>query len=118
MRAYMEWTALPAGQGLAYVAPAAPLPYLHSLGTSLSFFLGGKGLLATGHCPGDTAGLLHAARANPEQVSPQLGLVAQLLRQKEQGLPLDEEARQYACAWLSSERAQAADVAALVIKLA
>jgi hypothetical protein len=118
MRAYMEWTALPAGQGLAYTPPVAPLAYLHGLGAALTFFLGEKGVLAPGQVPPGPAELLRAAEANPDHVAAQLALAALLLRQKALGAPMDEEARRQVCAWLSSERAQAADVAALVIKLA
>ena len=118
MRAYMEWTAMPAGRGLAYAAPAAPLAYLHGLGTALTFFLGEKGVIAPEQVPPDVTGLLSAAQANPDQVSAQLALVAWLLRQKSAGRPLEAEAHRYGCAWLSSEKAQAADVAALVVKLA
>ena len=118
MRAYMEWTALPAGQGLAYAPPAAPLAYVHALGTALTFFLGEKGVLAPEQMPANGAGLLRGAQANPDHVAAQLALAAWLLRQKTAGLPLDPEARQHACAWLSSGNAQAADVAALVVKLA
>jgi hypothetical protein len=118
MRGYMEWVALPAGRGLAYVPPAAPLAYLHGLGTALTFFLGGKGVIAAGQMPPDGAGLLRAARANPDHVASQLALAAWLLQRKATGQPLDVEAHQHTCAWLSSEKAQAADVAALVVKLA
>jgi hypothetical protein len=118
LRAYMEWTALPAGNGLAFQAPAAPLAYLLSLGTSLTYFLGEKGILAPEQLPADPAGLLRSAQANPDQVTAQLALAALLLRQKTAGQPLDEAAHRHACTWLSSERAQAADVAALVVKLA
>jgi hypothetical protein len=118
MRAYMEWTALPAGQGLAGAVPVAPLAYLHGLGTALTFFLGEKGVLAPDQIPRDPAALLRAAQANPDHVAAQLALVAWLLRQKAAGVPLAEEAHRHACAWLSSAPAQAADVAALVIKLA
>jgi len=118
LRAYMEWTALPAGQGLVFQAPATPLAYLLGLGTSLTYFLGEKGILAPEQLPADPAGLLRAAQANPDHVGAQLALAALLLRQKTAGLPLDEAAHRHACTWLSSERAQAADVAALVVKLA
>ena len=118
MRGYMEWSAMPAGQGLVYAAPASPVAYLHGLGTALTFFLGEKGVITPEQMPADGSGLLRAAQANPDHVAAQLALTAWLLRQKAAGRSLDAEARQHACAWLSSEKAQAADVAALVIKLA
>lgn len=118
MRAYMEWTAMPAGRGLAYAAPAAPLAYLHGLGTALTFFLGEKGVIAPEQVPPDGTGLLRSAQANPGHVAAQLALTAWLLRQKSAGRPLDPEAHRHVCGWLSSEAAQAADVAALVVKLA
>jgi hypothetical protein len=118
LRTYMEWAALPAGRGLAYQAPAAPVAYLRGLATSLTFFLGDKGILAPEQLPDDSAILLQAAQANPASASAQLGLAALLLRRKAAGLPLDEAAHRHVLAWLSSDQAQAADVAALVIKLA
>ena len=114
----MEWTALPAGNGLAYAAPVAPLAYAHGLGTALSFFLGEKGLLAPEHVPAGTEALGQSAQANPEDPRAQLALVAALLRLKAQGRPADPAAYQHASAWLASPGAQAADVAALIMKLA
>jgi len=118
LRTYMEWTALPAGQGLAYTAPAAPLAYLHGLGSALTFFLGEKGVLGPAHLPPGPAGLLRAAQANPDHVAAQLALVALLLRQKAAGTPLETEAHRHACAWLASAPAQSAGVAALAAGLA
>lgn len=118
LRAYMEWTALPAGQGLAYTAPVAPLAYLHGLGTALTYFLAEKGVIAPGQLPRDSAALLRAAQANPDHIAAQLALAALLLRQKAAGATLEAEAHRHVCTWLSSDRAQAADVAALIIKLA
>lgn len=115
---YMEWTAWPTGQGLAYVAPAAPLAYALGLGTALTFFLGDKGLLAPEQLPRDLTPLLQAAQANPEDVRAQLALVAALLRQKARGQEADAAAYRYAGAWLASPAAQAADVSALAVKLA
>jgi hypothetical protein len=117
LRGYMEWTALPAGNGLAYVAPAEPLAYALGLGTTLTLFLGEKGILAPAQMPADLSGLLHAARRNPEDARVQLGLIAALLRQKTQGIPWDPAAHRHACDWLATPGAQAADVSALAIKL-
>lgn len=118
IRGYMEWAALPAGQGLAYTAPAAPLAHVHALGTLLTHFLGEKGVLAPEQAIPDTAPLLQDAQANPEDARAQLVLVSALLRLKAQGTPLEPGAYQHASTWLASDRAQAADASALIMKLA
>ncbi len=118
VRGYMEWTALPAGSGLAYTAPAAPLVYVHALGAALTFFLGEKGVLAPEQMPPGTEALLQSARANADDPRAQLTLVAALLRLKAQGITPDPAAFQHASVWLASPAAQAADVAALIMKLA
>jgi len=118
VRGYMEWTALPERNGLAFQEPASPAAYLQGLATSLTFFLGEKSLLGPAQVPDSPAALVRSAQANPDHAAAQLALAAWLLRQKAAARPLDEVAHRHACAWLSSERAQAADVAALVIKLA
>lgn len=117
IRGYMEWSALPAGNGLAYAAPGAPLAHAHALGAALSLFLGEKGVLSPGPAPADLDALLTAALADPDDVRTQLILVAALLRLKAQGLPPPPAAQQHASAWLASPGAQAADVAALIMKL-
>jgi hypothetical protein len=114
----MEWRALPAGTGLAYAAPAAPLAYVHGLGSALTLFLGEKGVLAPEQMPAGTDALLQSARANPDDARAQLALVAALLRLKTQKVAPDPAAQQHASAWLASPAAQAADVAALIMKLA
>lgn len=118
VRGYMEWRALPAGTGLAYAAPAAPLAYVHGLGSALTLFLGEKGVLAPEQMPAGTDALLQSARANPDDARAQLALVAALLRFKAQKVAPDPAAQQHASAWLASPAAQAADVAALIMKLA
>ncbi len=118
LSAYMEWKAMPAGRGLVYTAPAAPLSYAMGLGASLSHFLGEKDVLAPDQVPADLSALLQSARANPDLPAAQLALVAALLRLKAKGAPLEPEAFKYACGWLSSAGAQAADVSALAVKLA
>jgi hypothetical protein len=118
VRGYMEWRALPAGTGLAYAAPAAPLAYVHGLGSALTLFLGEKGVLAPEQMPAGTDALLQSARANPDDARAQLALVAALLRLKTQKVAPDPAAQQHASAWLASPAAQAADVAALIMKLA
>jgi hypothetical protein len=118
VRSYMEWKARPEGAGLAYAAPAAPLAYVHALGSALTLFLGEKGVLAPEQVPAGTEALLQSARANPDDARAQLALVAALLRLKAQGGAADAAAQQHASAWLASPAAQAADVAALIMKLA
>ena len=117
IRTYMEWTAMPAGNGLAYAAPAAPLAYLQGLGATLTLFLGEKGVLAPEQAAPNLDVLVASARANPDDARAQLTLVSAILRQKAQGLTPDAAALQQANAWLASPGAQAADVAALVMKM-
>lgn len=118
LRGYMEWSALPAGNGLAYAAPVAPLAYAHALGAALTLFLGEKGVLAPEQVPAGLEQLLQSARANPDDVRAQLTLVAAILRLKAQGRTPEPAVQQHASAWLASPGAQAADVAALIMKLA
>ncbi|HEY0865425.1 MAG TPA: hypothetical protein VGD97_15065 [Lacunisphaera sp.] len=117
VRGYMEWKALPAGTGLAYTPPAAPLAYVHALGSALTLFLGEKGVLAPEQVPAGPEVLLQSARANPDDARAQLALVAALLRLKAQGVAPDPAAQQHAGAWLASPAAQAADASALIMKL-
>jgi hypothetical protein len=114
---YMEWRALPAGSGLAYAAPAAPLAYAQGLGASLTLFLAEKGLLAPEQSADALTVLTQTARANPEDARSQLALVAALLRLKAQGQPLDPAALRIASEWLATPAAQAADASALAVKL-
>ena len=116
IRGYMEWT--PLSSGLAYAAPAAPLAYVHGLGSALTLFLGEKGVLAPEQAAQNTDVLLASAKANPDDARAQLALVAAVLRLKAQGITPDAAAFQHAGAWLASPAAQAADAAALVMKLA
>jgi hypothetical protein len=44
-RLFMEWTAHPAGHGLAYSPPARPSPWIHTLGISATIFLAEKNVL-------------------------------------------------------------------------
>jgi hypothetical protein len=46
IRLFMEWAAYPAGTGLAYSPPVAPLAWLDALDASLGFFLAEKGVFA------------------------------------------------------------------------
>jgi hypothetical protein len=117
LRTYLEWSPRPVGTGLAYAPPAAPAAYLQGLGALLTDFLAEKGVLPAGLAP-DTGLLLRAAQANPDDVRAQLALVAALLRRKARGVALEPASRQHAEAWLASDQAQAADAAALIMKLA
>lgn len=119
LRAYMEWRPFPEGSsaGLAYAPPAAPLAHLHALGASLSQFLHGQQMLPAAHAPADTAMALAAAQANPADARAQLTLVTALLRRRAAGLAEAPAALHHAQAWLASEAAQAADAAALLLKL-
>ena len=118
LRLYMEWTALPEGNGLAYGAPAAPLAHIHALGTTLTQFFAEKGVLAPDQVAGGTEVFLRTAQANPADVRAQLPLVAGLFRQQAQGVPPAPAALAQAQAWLATDQAQKADLSALLIKLA
>jgi hypothetical protein len=116
LRTYLEWSALPAG--LAYVPPAAPAAYVQGLGALLTDFLAEKGVLPAAQAPAGTDALLRAAQANPDDARSQLALVAALLRRKARGVAPEPASLQYAMAWLASDKAQAADASALIMKLA
>lgn len=118
IRLYMEWTALPAGNGLAYAAPAAPGAHIQSLGATLSQFLAEKGVLAAEQASADAAAQLRNAQTNAGDTRAQLALVSTLLRLRAHGTALDAGALAHARAWLASEGAAQADVAALQMKLA
>ena len=115
MRTYMEWTAQPAGNGLAYVPPADPFAYVQALGASASLFLGEKGLLPADQQRLEAAPLVQAARANPGDIRAQLTLVSGLQRLKALGAPPDEAALALARAWLATDAAQAAGLTALEV---
>lgn len=113
IRTYMEWTALPAGQGLAYAAPTAPSAYVQALGGSLSLFLHSKEMLPVAHAPADAALFLRAAQANPDHTFAQLALVTALQRQQAAGLIADPAALAHARTWLAGDTARSAGLAAL-----
>lgn len=115
LRTYLEWSALPAG--LPYAPPAAPAAYVQGLGALLTDFLAEKGVLPAAQAPAGTETVLRAAQANPDDTHAQLALVAVLLRRKARGSALEPAALRHAQAWLASEKAQAADAAALIMKL-
>lgn len=117
-RQYMEWTALPEGNGAAYTAPAAPGAHIQALGATLSQFLGTKGALAPEHVTGGTAVQLRNAQTNAADTRAQLLLIAGLLRQKALGAEWDSAALQHARDWLASEAAQKAGAAGLLETLA
>lgn len=114
-RTYMEWTALPAGQGLAYAAPAAPLAQVHALGASLGLFLAEKDVLDPAHAPATADLFLRNARANPDDVRAQLTLVTTVHRLRAQGAAVDAAALEHARAWLASEAARSAGVTGVTV---
>ncbi len=106
LRLYMEWTALPEGNGLAYVAPVSPHAYVQALGASLTLFLGEKGVLAPEQMNPVAADFLPAA----QDVRGNLTLLTGLQRLQARGVEVDEAAVAHARAWLASEEAKAAGV--------
>lgn len=118
IRAYMEWSALPAGQGLPYSAPTAPGAYAQSLGASLTLFLAEKAVIRPEQAAGVDAGVfLAAARANPGDVRAELALVTALLRLRTAGRAIDPAALAHAQTWLASPAAEAAGVAEFARRL-
>ncbi|HWA26650.1 MAG TPA: hypothetical protein VG734_13400 [Lacunisphaera sp.] len=117
LRLYMEWAALPAGNGLAYGAPAAPLAHIQALGATLSQFFGEKGVLAPEQVAQGTEAALRSALANPADARAQLTLVAGLLRQQVHGLPPDAAALAQARTWLATDQARQAGVAGVLDRL-
>ena len=113
MRTYLEWTALPRGEGLPYAAPAAPLPYLDALGASLTLFLGEKGMLSTEQVATDTTPFLRAAQANPDDIRAHLMLVTALQRLQARGVVADADARNYLREWTVTPAAQAVGLSEL-----
>lgn len=118
LRLYMEWTALPEGNGLVYSAPVAPRAHIQALAATLTHFFVEKGVLAPEQTADATGLLLQNTAANPADPRAQLALVAGLFRQKTQGVPPDAAALAQARAWLATDEAQKADMSALLIKLA
>ncbi|MDI1248135.1 MAG: hypothetical protein PSV13_04550 [Lacunisphaera sp.] len=116
LRTYLEWSPLSAG--LPYAPPAAPSAYLQGLGALATDFLAEKGVLPAGQAPDGLGMLLRSAQANPDDARAQLALVAALLRRKARGNAVDPAALQQASTWLASDKAQAADASALIMKLA
>ena len=106
IRLYMEWTPLPAGNGLAYVAPASPLAYVQALGASLTLFLGEKGVLAPEQMNPVAADFLPAA----QDVGGNLTLLTALQRLQARGAAVDEAALAHAREWLASDAAKTAGV--------
>jgi hypothetical protein len=110
LRTYMEWSALPAGQGLAYAPPVSPLACLHALGASLTFFLGEKEMLPAAQLPQGSAALLRAARTMPDDIRAQLALATGLKRMKTLGIAVESESIEHARAWLATDAAKSAGV--------
>lgn len=117
LRLYMEWSAMPEGNGLAYSTPVAPQAHIQALGATLTQFLVEKGVIAPEQVTAGPALLLQNTSANPADPRAHLALVAALFRQKAAGVPPDAAALAHAQAWLASDQAQKADMSALLIKL-
>lgn len=115
LRTYMEWTALPAGTGLAYAAPAMPLPYVLGLGGSLGLFLAEKGIIASDHANAGPDLFLRAAQTNPDDARAQLLLVTAIQRLQARGAAIDGASLEHARAWLASPAAAAAGVTGLKV---
>jgi hypothetical protein len=109
LRGYMEWTALPPGNGLAFAEAAAPLAYAHALGSALTLFLGEKDLLAPEQVQTTAANFLPTAT----DARGLLALVTALQRLKARGAPVDEVALARARDWLGSAEAQALGLAGI-----
>lgn len=111
VRTYMEWTALPAGNGLAYAAPVAPVAHVQALGATLTGFLAEKAVLAPEQAAPASEVLLRNAQANASDVRAHLALVAALERAERLGHAVDAAAPAHAEAWLASDAARAAGIA-------
>ncbi len=61
IRQFMEWRGFPEGQGLAYAPPPSATAWLDVLSTSLTYFLGDKGLLKPDHVAPSSARFAAAA---------------------------------------------------------
>jgi hypothetical protein len=116
-RLYMEWSARPAGEGLAYTAPESPTAHIQSLGATLTQFFGEKGVLAPEQVAAGTDLQLRDTQANPADPRAHLTLAAGLMRQKAAGVTPDAATLAHAQAWLATDQAQQADMAGLLIKL-
>lgn len=108
IRTYMEWSALPAGNGLAYTPPAAPIAHVQALGGSLGLFFVGKQLLPLAHAPQSAELFLRNVQVNPGHVPAQLTLITALQRQQAAGIAPDVAALAQAKAWLDADAAKAA----------
>lgn len=115
VRTYMEWTALPGGNGLAYAAPAAPHAHLQALGASLGLFLAEKGVISAAQAPQDAGLFLANAQANPADARAQLLLVTALQRLQARGAAADLAALAHARAWLASDAAKAAGATGIAL---
>lgn len=106
LRLYMEWNALPAGNGLAYAAPAAPMAHIQALGASLNLFLGEKGVIAPAQVNATEAEFLPAAQG----AAGNLALLTGLQRLQTRGAAPTETALAQVRTWLASDEAKAAGV--------
>lgn len=115
LRSYMEWKPLPAGQGLPYAAPAAPLPYILALGASLGLFLAEKQVIPADHAVNSAEVFLQAAQANAADARAQLALVTAIQRLQARGVAVEEPALAHARAWLASDAARIAGVSDVTV---
>lgn len=111
LRLYMEWTALPEGNGLAYAAPAAPYAYVQALGASCTLFLGEKGVLAPEQMNPVAGDFLPAA----QDLRGQLMLLTAIQRLQARGATVDEVVLAHVRAWLASDEAKAAGLDGMTI---
>lgn len=111
IRLYMEWKALPEGNGLAYAAPVAPLAYVQALGSSLTLFLGEKGVLLPEQMNPVAADFLPAA----QDLRGHLTLITALQRLQARGAAVDEAVLTHSRVWLASDEAKAAGLEGLAI---
>jgi hypothetical protein len=105
-RLYMEWTPLPAGNGLAYAAPVSSYAHVQALGASLTLFLGEKGVLAPEQVNPVAADFLPAA----QDTAGHLTLLTAVQRLRARGVTVEETELALIRTWLASEPAKTAGI--------
>ncbi|MBA4136420.1 MAG: hypothetical protein C0518_03790 [Opitutus sp.] len=115
LRTYMEWKPRAEGDGLAYTAPATPLPYILALGGSLGLFLSEKEVIPADHAVNSAEIFLKAAQTNPADARAQLALVTAIPRLRTRGANVDDAALTHARTWLASDAAKSAGVGEIVL---
>lgn len=111
LRGYMEWTALPASSGIAYAPPADPIAYAKALGSSLTLFLGEKGLLSADQVQTSLGDLLPAA----VDTRGRLTLLSAVQRLRSRGTAIDEAGLTDLKAWQQSDEAKALGVSEIIV---